>query len=394
MEQKNIELENSFQEMLEGVNELSKKNEYTRRDLEDFKLSIQWNLGPLKGYQIFNKGEYTYKFNGELPDPNLLITFTDIEIAKKLFKGELRDFRRKGEDLVHKLRFVEDEKDMNVIEPEVSFEDFEYNMQFEFSKKRYLLPLMMLARIPVFNVLYLNHWDAENVTGGPIPINQSLGMYENQIIPMVVLEHFLKKAKFRYLVDCGCRIGRKCENHDYRLGCMYLGQPAANIDLTAPWRIQKHGHYATFEDAMDQARRAIENGLIPTLGRLRGDVIALGILPDDGHLMSICFCCSCCCAFNSLKFATTELRHLFTRMEGVKVEVDPDLCDGCGVCATNCMYGAMKMIDDKAQINQDFCLGCGRCETRCPNSAISISLEDITKVNELISRLESYIDVS
>ena len=82
MEQKNLELEISFQEMLEGVNELSKKNEYTRRDLEDFKLSIQWNLGSLKGYQIFNKGEYTYKFNGELPDPNLLITFTDIVIAK------------------------------------------------------------------------------------------------------------------------------------------------------------------------------------------------------------------------------------------------------------------------------------------------------------------------
>jgi UDP-glucose 4-epimerase len=81
-------------------------------------------------------------------------------------------------------------------------------------------------------------------------------------------------------------------------------------------------------------------------------------------------------------------------MEGVKVEVDPDLCDGCGICADNCMYGAMKIVDEKAQINQEFCLGCGRCETRCPNNAISISLEDVTKVNELISRLESYIDVS
>ncbi|NVM43370.1 MAG: 4Fe-4S binding protein [Candidatus Lokiarchaeota archaeon] len=394
MELIELELKAAFQEMVENAEKLLRNNENTRRDLKDFKLSVQWNVGSLNGYQIFNKGEYLYKIDEELDKPNLLITFESTEIAKKLFEGKLRDFRQMKDGLIHRFRFVENEDNMNIIEPKVPFEDFEYDMQLKFSKKRYDLPLMFLAKIPVFNTLYLNHWDAEHVSGGPIPINQSLGTYENQIIPLVVLEHFLKKAKFIYLVDCGCRIARKCENHDYRLGCMYLGQPAANIDLTAPWRIEKHGHYATFEDAMDQARRAIEDGLVPTLGRLRGDVIALGILPDDGHLMSICFCCSCCCAFNSLKYATSDLRNLFTRMEGVKVEIDIDMCSGCGTCVNNCMYGAVKIIDGKAQINQDFCLGCGRCETNCPDGAVSISIENVNKVEELIARLESYIDVS
>ena len=47
-----------------------------------------------------------------------------------------------------------------------------------------------------------------------------------------------------------------------------------------------------------------------------------------------------------------------------------------------------------AYVNQDRCLGCGRCESVCPNEAITITIDDASRVNELIKTIESYVDVT
>jgi ferredoxin len=52
------------------------------------------------------------------------------------------------------------------------------------------------------------------------------------------------------------------------------------------------------------------------------------------------------------------------------------------------------MEDGKAKIDQSNCLGCGRCERVCQNDAISITLDDVSSVEELIARIESYVEVS
>ena len=104
--------------MLEGVEDLARDNKEIQSDLEDLKLVFQWNIGLLKGYQIFNNGEYTYERDGEHSNPDLICTFTNKEIAKKLLEGELRDFRMKLEGKKYRIHFVENEEDMNVLEPE------------------------------------------------------------------------------------------------------------------------------------------------------------------------------------------------------------------------------------------------------------------------------------
>jgi len=52
--------------------------------------------------------------------------------------------------------------------------------------------------------------------------------------------------------------------------------------------------------------------------------------------------------------------------------VDYDKCNGCGVCAQRCQFGALKfeVTIDKANIDPFQCFGCGLCETACPTGAI------------------------
>jgi UDP-glucose 4-epimerase len=211
---------------------------------------------------------------------------------------------------------------------------------------------------------------------------------------MVVLEHFLKKASLRYLVDCGCRIGKKCTDYDARLGCMYLGKGVAKLDLTLPWRIEKHAHLATFEEAMEQAKKAIDSGLVPIMGRYRAEAAMMYALPDEGDMLTICYCCPCCCVQGGVKNSSSALRKVIKRMEGVTVEIDQDLCVGCEDCLDVCIYDGIKMIDEKAHVDQESCLGCGRCERACQNDAISINIDDYKHVDELIARIESYVNVA
>ncbi|MCL1910973.1 MAG: 4Fe-4S binding protein [Leptospirales bacterium] len=44
-------------------------------------------------------------------------------------------------------------------------------------------------------------------------------------------------------------------------------------------------------------------------------------------------------------------------------------CDGCGTCITNCIMGAISMMDDKAVVNSGRCALCGRCVNECKQRA-------------------------
>ncbi len=54
--------------------------------------------------------------------------------------------------------------------------------------------------------------------------------------------------------------------------------------------------------------------------------------------------------------------------------VDYDKCNGCGVCAQRCQWGALKfeVTSDKANIDLFKCYGCGLCQTGCPRKAIRL----------------------
>jgi heterodisulfide reductase subunit A-like polyferredoxin len=59
------------------------------------------------------------------------------------------------------------------------------------------------------------------------------------------------------------------------------------------------------------------------------------------------------------------------------IEVDDDLCSGCGVCVAVCPYEASKLEEDaekglKSTIDLTQCKRCGVCVSACPSEARTI----------------------
>jgi nitroreductase/NAD-dependent dihydropyrimidine dehydrogenase PreA subunit len=59
-------------------------------------------------------------------------------------------------------------------------------------------------------------------------------------------------------------------------------------------------------------------------------------------------------------------------MEENKIEIDRDLCNGCGLCVTVCPTGTMSLREDKATASGEESIFCGHCEAVCPQEAIRI----------------------
>jgi len=55
------------------------------------------------------------------------------------------------------------------------------------------------------------------------------------------------------------------------------------------------------------------------------------------------------------------------------IEIDEELCDGCGNCVPSCAEGALEIIDGKARVIADiYCDGLGACLGECPQNALKI----------------------
>ena len=65
------------------------------------------------------------------------------------------------------------------------------------------------------------------------------------------------------------------------------------------------------------------------------------------------------------------------------IEIDEDLCDGCGLCATGCHEGALQIIDGKARmIGESLCDGLGACIGECPRGAITVIEREAEEYDE------------
>ncbi len=70
--------------------------------------------------------------------------------------------------------------------------------------------------------------------------------------------------------------------------------------------------------------------------------------------------------------ATRRWEERAFRTAHVPPELDVDVCTGCGLCETSCVYDAIHVVEDKARLAPEKCYGCGLCVTRCPVQALSI----------------------
>jgi NAD-dependent dihydropyrimidine dehydrogenase PreA subunit len=71
---------------------------------------------------------------------------------------------------------------------------------------------------------------------------------------------------------------------------------------------------------------------------------------------------------NAVDFGLGSLKGHYVAM------VDYDKCNGCGICAQRCQWGALKfeVTTEKANVDIFKCYGCGLCQTGCPRGAIHL----------------------
>jgi NAD-dependent dihydropyrimidine dehydrogenase PreA subunit len=65
------------------------------------------------------------------------------------------------------------------------------------------------------------------------------------------------------------------------------------------------------------------------------------------------------------------------------IEIDDELCDGCGQCVPSCAEGAIEIINGKARLVEDkYCDGLGACLGECPTGALSVIEREAEEFDE------------
>ena len=65
------------------------------------------------------------------------------------------------------------------------------------------------------------------------------------------------------------------------------------------------------------------------------------------------------------------------------IQIDEELCDGCGQCVPDCAEGSLQIIDGKARLVADkLCDGLGACLGSCPTGALKIIEREADEFDE------------
>jgi UDP-glucose 4-epimerase len=235
-----------------------------------------------------------------------------------------------------------------------------------------------------------NHYPEKNASDlsiRKIAVNETAAETESEVLPARIVHEFIEKAEHHVIMDhCGCRMSGECAHFTADIGCLFMGETALKLPRGV-------SHRATKEEAHRHVDQALEAGLVPVVGKIRVDNFIF-LTPDKQRLLSVCFCCHCCCMMGAFKHLPGDhLDQVMTRLEGVVIEVT-DACTGCGTCVETCIFDAID-IQNRRAVHNDRCRACGRCVTYCPENAVKISIENQdTYVQAAMERIESYVRIT
>jgi NAD-dependent dihydropyrimidine dehydrogenase PreA subunit len=65
------------------------------------------------------------------------------------------------------------------------------------------------------------------------------------------------------------------------------------------------------------------------------------------------------------------------------IEINEELCDGCGQCMISCAEGALELVEGKAKlVAEKYCDGLGACLGECPTGALKVIERDAEDFDE------------
>jgi ferredoxin len=194
-----------------------------------------------------------------------------------------------------------------------------------------------------------------------IPIARSL-KDQSQVLPYDQIKEKLDGISFLSVAHCPCRQMKKQSSE----GCDHTTENCLHFETMGRYMVQ-HGMAREISkmEALDILHRADDEGLVHVCDNM------------EGHLSTICNCCSCCCVFLSTK----SMMGLQTYTPSNYVsQVDKELCVGCGTCEDRCPVDAISLGEDGfSSVNPQLCIGCGVCAPTCDVEAIGlIRRENVT----------------
>lgn len=154
--------------------------------------------------------------------------------------------------------------------------------------------------------------------------------------------------------------GSPCKHSDLRETCLQIGTDHARqcVDMGI-------ARYISKKEAFDILEKAQQAGFI--------------VQPENSlHPEAICCCCGDCCLLLARIMRSPRPADLYA--SSYFVEVDPDLCNGCGVCVERCQLGARTLKDGVATVNLDRCIGCGNCVVTCEAHATRFVKKDFAPI--------------
>jgi UDP-glucose 4-epimerase len=219
-----------------------------------------------------------------------------------------------------------------------------------------------------------------------IPINRELGETSSSFLPRQIMADLIAASSHRAIIrHCTCRMDRGCTHHEIGIGCMLLGDGAAEID-------PKIARHVTKREATEHLDRALADGLMPLVGRAPIDNYMWGVA-DRRRLLTVCFCCRCCCTIlGAGRYLTAPIHGSVMPLPGVTITTNAAACTGCGACVRECFMGALTLVDGSAVRDESRCKRCGRCVSVCPSGAVVMTVDRGTARFELSVRVEKYVD--
>ena len=186
------------------------------------------------------------------------------------------------------------------------------------------------------------------------------GGQPNQVVPLAEADKVLELCSPIGLIACLCRKAARAidERNEHEYTCMGMGVGMLKWERW-PERYKGGVKFVNIDEAKEWNHELDRRGFVHLLMTFGAPFIG-GFCqcdyPDCGALRG------------AVDWGVGTIKSHYVAM------VDYDICNGWGICASRCQFGALKfeVTTRKANIDQFKCYGCGLCHTGCPREAIRL----------------------
>jgi NAD-dependent dihydropyrimidine dehydrogenase PreA subunit len=230
-----------------------------------------------------------------------------------------------------------------------------------------------------------DHWKDVQTKGlRVVPIRRAVED-PRKILPYENVRELLLEQELFAVAHCPCRQRARMDGSGS--ACRHETENCLHFGKLADYIIRNElGRQITRDESEAILTLSAEAGLVHAVSNWQRDVD------------TICNCCSCCCVY----FQGFHLLKHSSPMNSSthQIKVNPETCQGCGLCVKRCPMKALRLEAHAAAKNKngkvsvstpELCIGCGVCAYKCPTGSLSLKsragvIEPPRDVNDLRRR--------